>query len=241
MDIMYGYQLPGSNEIEWVQGNHLLCSEWESDDNTATIRCQDIFRNMDSEFTRGLYSSKGKSYYTLAQEIMTDAGVENYYLDPRLKNLYTNNPIPRVKHKEALQIIANACRCTLGQSRFGDIQIKSSFIPEAHATSNGETSFSNVGAIVNDSEKAEYGMLATDYTPVDGGLYFLPSDGVSKLNTGYVSSALSNENCKFSTNPVVTVTMDAIRAYYGLKLVFGNSIPAEFIIRTFNNCSQVGE
>lgn len=241
MDIMYGYQLPGSNEIEWVQGNHLLCSEWESDDNTATIRCQDIFRNMDSEFTRGLYSSKGKSYYTLAQEIMTDAGVENYYLDPRLKNLYTNNPMPRVKHKEALQIIANACRCTLGQSRFGDIQIKSSFIPEAHATSNGETSFSNVGAIVNDSEKAEYGMLATDYTPVDGGLYFLPSDGVSKLNTGYVSSALSNENCKFSTNPVVTVTMDAIRAYYGLKLVFGNSIPAEFIIRTFNNGSQVGE
>ena len=51
MDIMYGYQLPDSDEIEWIQGNHLLCSEWESDDNTATIRCQDIFRNMDTRLT----------------------------------------------------------------------------------------------------------------------------------------------------------------------------------------------
>lgn len=241
MDIMYGYQLPDSDEIEWVQGNHLLCSEWESDDNTATIRCQDIFRNMDSEFIRGMFSSSGKSYYSLAQDILRDAGITDYYLDPRLKNLYTNNPMPRVKHKEALQIIANACRCTLGQSRFGSIQIKSSFVPEAHATSNGQTSFSNVTAITDDSEKAEYGMLATDYTPVDGGVYFLPSDGKSRRNTGYVSSAISGTNCKFSTNPKVTVQMDAIRAYYGLELVFGNSIPAEFIIRTFNNGAAVAE
>ena len=83
MDIMYGYQLPDSDEIEWVQGNHLLCSEWESDDNTATIRCQDIFRNMDSEFSRGLYSKEGKSYYTLAEDILKDAGIKDYYLDPR--------------------------------------------------------------------------------------------------------------------------------------------------------------
>ena len=74
MDILYGYQLPDSDEIEWIQGNHLLCSEWESDDNTATIRCQDIFRNMDSEYVKGLYSQTGKSYYALAQEILRDAG-----------------------------------------------------------------------------------------------------------------------------------------------------------------------
>ena len=66
MDILYGYQLPDSDEIEWIQGSHLLCSEWESDDNTAIIRCQDIFRNMDSEYVKGLYSSQGKSYYDLA-------------------------------------------------------------------------------------------------------------------------------------------------------------------------------
>jgi len=46
MNIMYGYATPGSDDIEWIQGNHLLCAEWESDDSTATIRCNDVFRNM---------------------------------------------------------------------------------------------------------------------------------------------------------------------------------------------------
>ena len=66
MDIYYGYQLPDSGDIEWIKGNHLLCSEWESDDYTATIRCQDIFRNMDSEDYKGMYHNESKSYYDLA-------------------------------------------------------------------------------------------------------------------------------------------------------------------------------
>ena len=241
MDIMYGYQLPGSNEIEWVQGNHLLCSEWESDDNTATIRCQDIFRNMDTEFIKGLYSAAGKSYYTLAEEILADAGIKKYYIDPRLKNLYTRNPMPRVKHKEALQIIANACRCTLSQTRFGDIQIKSNFMPEASISSNGETSFSNVSNVLNESAKDEYATLATNYTPVNGGMYFLTRDGAAKLNTGYVSQEISGANGTFNANPVVTVTMEAIRAYYGLELVFGQALPAAFTIRTYNSGELVNE
>lgn len=235
MDIMYGYELPETGEVEWVQGGHLYCSEWESDDNTATIRCQDIFRNLDSEFFKGLYSATGRSYYSLAEEVLNDAGIENYYIDPRLNTLFTNNPMPLVKHKEALQIITNACRCTLDQGRNGAIRIKSNFVPEAVATSNSETSFSNVGAILNDSDKAEYGVLSTDYTSVDAGMYFLPSDGQPLLNTGYVSNELSKEDGTFENNPIVTVSMEAIRAYFGLKLVFGYAIPAEFIIRTYNN------
>lgn len=241
MDIMYGYQLPGSDKVEWIQGNHLLCSEWESDDNTATIRCQDIFRNMDTEFIKGLYSSTGKSYYDLAVEILTDAGVKDYYIDPRLKKLYTKNPMPRVKHKEALQIIANACRCVLTQTRFGAIQIKSNFMPDASISSNGETSFSNVANVLNESEKDEYATLAGNYTPVDGSMFFIPRSGDPTLNTGYVSQEISNEDCTFSTNPVVTVTMEAIRAYYGMSLVFGQALPAEFIVRTYNNGELVNE
>lgn len=240
MDIMYGYQLPDSDEIEWIQGNHLLCSEWESDDNTAIIRCQDIFRNMDSEYNKGLYSAKGKSYYSLAEEILADAGVKKYYIDPRLKKLYTHNPIPRVKHKEALQIIANACRCTLSQSRFGDIQIKSSFMPEATVTTNGETTFSKSANVLNESEKIEYATLAGNYTPVDGSMFFIPRNGKS-LNTGYVSQQISNADGRFSQNPIVTISMDAIRAYYGMEFVFGQSLPAEFIIRTYKTGAFVNE
>lgn len=241
MDIMYGYQLPDSDEIEWIQGNHLLCSEWESDDNTATIRCQDIFRTMDTEYAKGLYSETGKSYYALAVEILTDAGISDYYIDPRLKNLYTKNPMPRVQHKEALQIIANACRCVLTQTRFGAIQIKSNFMPEATISTNGETSFSKSANVLNESEKDEYGTLTKNYTPVDGSMFFIPRTGSATLNTGYVSQAVSKADGTFTTNPVITITMEAIRAYYGLELVFGQCLPGAFTIRTYNSGTLVNE
>lgn len=241
MDIMYGYQTPGSDTIEWVQGNHLWCSEWESDDNTATIRCQDIFRNMDGEYVKGLCSAAGKSYYALAEEILKDAGISEYYIDPRLKKLYSNNPIPRVKYKEALQIIANACRCVLTQSRDGKVQIKSNFMPSASIATNGEETYSNAANVLTDTPKVEYATLAGNYTPTDGTMFFLPRNGKAALTTGYVSKEISGANGTFTKNPVVTITMEAIRAYYGLKLVFGTALPAAFTIRTYKGGEPVNE
>lgn len=241
MDIMYGYQTPGSDTIEWIQGNHLWCSEWESDDNTATIRCQDIFRNMDGEYVKGLYSATGKSCYALAEEILKDAGISEYYIDPRLKKLYSNNPIPRVKYKEALQIIANACRCVLTQSRDGKVQIKSNFMPSASIATNGEETYSNAANVLTDTPKVEYATLAGNYTPTDGTMFFLPRNGKAALTTGYVSKEISGANGTFTKNPIVTITMEAIRAYYGLKLVFGAALPAAFTIRTYKGGEPVNE
>lgn len=241
MDIMYGYQTPGSDTIEWIQGNHLWCSEWENDDNTATIRCQDIFRNMDGEYAKGLYSAAGKSYYALAEEILKDAGISEYYIDPRLKKLYSNNPIPRVKYKEALQIIANACRCVLTQSRDGKVQIKSNFMPSASIATNGEETYSNAANVLTDTPKVEYATLAGNYTPTDGTMFFLPRNGKAALTTGYVSKEISGANGTFTKNPVVTITMEAIRAYCGLKLVFGTALPAAFTIRTYKGGEPVNE
>lgn len=241
MDIMYGYQTPGSDTIEWIQGNHLWCSEWESDDNTATIRCQDIFRNMDGEYVKGLCSATGKSYYALAEEILKDAGISEYYIDPRLKKLYSNNPIPRVKYKEALQIIANACRCVLTQSRDGKVQIKSNFMPSASIATNGEETYSNAANVLTDTPKVEYATLAGNYTPTDGTMFFLPRNGKAALTTGYVSKEISGANGTFTKNPIVTITMEAIRAYYGLKLVFGTALPAAFTIRTYKGGEPVNE
>lgn len=243
MDIMYGYQLPDSDEIEWVKGQHLWCSEWESDDNTAVIKCQDIFRNMDGEYMYGMYAENGKSYYQLATEILQDAGFEadQYYLDPRLKTLYSKNPMPRVKHKEALQIIANACRCTLSQSREGKIQIKSNFVPEGTVSSNGATDFSNVQHIMEDTDKDEYGTMANEYTIATGGMFLLGEGVAATRNTGYVSAAVSKDDCTFTINPKVTISLTAIRTYGSLAFDFGYALPAEFILRTFNNGEAADE
>lgn len=234
MDIRYGYQLPDSDTIEWVQGSHLLCSEWESDDNTATIRCQDVFRNMTTEYYKGEYKANGISYWNLAVDVCSMAGIDTYYLDPCLKTLYTSNPLPRVECKQALQIIANACRCVLTQSRDGAVQIRSAFDPDASVSSNGETSFSHVENVLNDSTKDEYGTMAQDYTVTTAGMYFVPESGEATANTGYVSSAISDENGEFTINPVVTLTMASAKAYHGLELRFGSALPAAFTIHTYN-------
>jgi len=241
MEIYYGYQLPDSGDIEWVRGNHLLCSEWESDDYTATIRCQDVFRNMDSEYYKGTFNAAGKSYYELAKDVLADAGLTDYYIDPRLKKLYSKNPIPRVKHKEALQIIANACRCVLSQTRYGTVQIKSNFVPEAAISTNGEAPYSNVANVLNNSEKDEYGTLATNYTTANGAMFFLPANKKAGINTGYISSVQSDANGNFSVNPVITLVQEAACMYYGVKLIFGHALPAAFTIRTYNNGELVTE
>ena len=234
MDIMYGYQLPDSDTIEWVQGQHLLCSEWESDDNTATIRCQDVFRTMDGEYIKGMYSGNGKSYYQLAEEILADAGITHYNIEKRLQSLFTKNPMPRVKHKEALQIISNACRCTLMQSRNGEVQIKSLIVPATTVSSNGATDYSNPSAVLVNDEKEEYGSMATDYTVANEGMFFLPRTGTASRNTGFVSSRQSNGNGNFSTNPTLTFSFASPKAYEGVKVVFGYVLPKSMTIKTYN-------
>lgn len=244
MYVYYGYQLYKDDEenIEWVRGAKLLCSEWESDDYTATIRCQDIFRSMDEEYYKGNYYAKTITYYDLATQVFQDAGIDNYYIDPYLRKLSTANPLPRVKHKEALQIIANACRCVLSQDRTGKPRIKSSFDPEYAVKCNGEMEYSNIRNIRNEDDKDEYATLSTNYTTADGKMYFLPREQSEATRyTGYVSAYQSDENGYFATNPMLMVMQETACMYYGVKMVFGQALPAEIIFRTYNDGELVEE
>jgi hypothetical protein len=238
MNVSYGYEL-SDGSIEWVQGQHLLCSEWESDDYTATIKCQDIFRTMDTEYYRGVYNANGESFYNLAEAVLKEAGKTDYYIDSRLKSIYSKNPLPRVETKQALQIIANACRCILTQTRDGKISIKSNFVPGVGISSNGEESYSNITNVLNNDTKAEYGTFATNYVTVDGGMYFLPTNNLETLYTGYISKSISNASCTFMSNPIITLSLETAYSFYGLRLRFGNALPAKFIIRTYNADSLV--
>lgn len=239
MEVYHGYELPDGS-IEWMLSAHLECSEWESDDYSATIRCVDSFRTMEDEYYKGNYSSTQVSFYDLAEEVFADAGIEEYYIDPHLKVLYTKNPIPRTTHKACLQIIANACRCVLYQSRDGIPQIKSSFEPERSISVNEEETFSNIENVLNDDEKIEYANLGTDYTLANGAMYFLTSDNAGGLYTGFVSTQ-SGEDGTFDTNPIITVVQEAACKYYGLRMTFGHALPAAFTIRTYNDSELVDE
>lgn len=235
LSVMYGYKLPDSNNIEWVKGGQLVCTEWESDDNTATIRGTDLLRGLDREYSMGQYSSVGVGYYDVLISLFKEMGIKKYYIEPRLKLLKLKNPIPRVKLKEAIQLLANACRCTVSQSRWGEIQIKSNYIPELSISSDDGDRMSNLTNVLKPGQKVEFARLDRDYTTVDGSMFFANRTGVSRRPVGFVSNRATDSTGVFANPVKIAVIMDNIRAYYNVNIEFGNTLPSLFTIDTYNN------
>ncbi|PXV88470.1 hypothetical protein C8E03_108197 [Lachnotalea glycerini] len=234
MTIYFGYELEDGT-VEWIKTATLKVSAWESDDQTATIKAQDLLRELDDNYYKGQYYTNGITLYALAVLVLNDGAVEekNRYIDPYLKKVTVRNPLPNVTHKEALQIIANAGRCVLSVNRDGQIQLKSSFIPDSSIISNGETSYSNVANTLNETVKQEYAEYTQNFTKVGSQQYFIPRNLQSSINTGYISSFVSDENGEFESNPVITRSLEASFKTYGIQLTFGGSLPSGFIVRTY--------
>ena len=134
--------------------------------------------------------------YDLAVDVFADAGIDprTYWLDPYLKDVKVYNPMPVVKHKEALQLIANAGRCIITQGRNGNIYMKSSFAPDMTVQTEDAAYYSQPEKIFTSGDKSEYAISAPEYTRVDSQMFFLPreQEGVQYLETGYISAAITD-------------------------------------------------
>lgn len=236
MTIYHGYELEDGS-TEWIKTATLKVSSWESNDQTATIKAKDLLRNLDESYYKGQYYINGITLYNLAKLVLEDAQIEekNYYIDPYLKKVTVKNPLPNVTHREALQIISNAGRCVLSVNRNGQIQLKSEFIPDSTIVSNGETSYSNVANVLNETIKQEYAEYTQNFINLTAQQYFIPRTLQPSINTGYISSSMSNEYGKFASNPIITRSLEASFKTYGIQLTFGGALPSGFIIRTYLN------
>lgn len=238
VEVLYG-QAMDDGTIEWIPGTSLALKSWSADDTEMDFQASDCFDGMDSTYYRGQYHPNGMSLYDIAVDVLTDAQVDyrNYWIDPYLKDVLVVNPMPVVLHKEALQLIANAGRCILYQNRAGRIILKSSFVPDMVATSDNETYFSHAAAILDHAKKKTYALPGQDYTGVSGSQYFLPrqTDGITYLNTGYVSEAVAGDNGLFADNPTVGITMEAAYKCFGLTLEFGQNCPDTVVFHAYYN------
>ena len=232
VNVMMGYALD-SGKIEWLQMHSLYVYEWSASDEKATIKAVDVLKFLSDDYYKGQYYEDGITLYDLAVLVLEDAGVaqEDYYLDTYLKKVTVHNPLPNVRHKEALQVIANAGRCVLDYDRYGRIRIHSLFRPECETTSNGTTDYSDVSSIDTQTPKIEYATYENNRWLADGQMVFLPKSGMQ--NAGYVSLAVSNENGLFTENPIITRTLEAKYKAYGIYIEFGKNLPKKFIIRTY--------
>ena len=234
MNVVMGYMLD-NGKVEWLQMHSLYVYEWSASDEKATIKAVDVLKFLSDDYYKGQYYETGITLYDLAVLVLEDAGVaqEDYYLDTYLKKIIVHNPLPNVRHKEALQIIANAGRCVLDYDRYGRIRIHSLFRPECETTSNGVTNYSDVSSIDTQTVKTDYATYENNRWLADGQMVFLPKSGVQ--NAGYVSLAVSDENGLFTENPIITRTLEAKYKAYGIYIEFGKNLPKKFVIRTYSD------
>lgn len=234
IQVYFGYDIDGVGSIEWLDPFTGYLKKWEANDEKAKFTATDRFDNMTGKYYRGLYRPEGISLYDLAEDVLTDAQVDarEYFIDPYLKNVIVYNPLPVVKHTEALQMIANAGRCILTQNRKKKISFRSSFVPDMTAESTDQAEFSNVGNILLDNAISAYSMASRDFSVTDGSILFLPENG-RFLDVGYVSRSIANDEGIFDTPPVIEIKLEAGFSCFGMELRFRSVAPDEFTIQTF--------
>lgn len=237
--IYYGQTLE-DGDIYWVKGGTLAMQKWSSDDTEAKFEAVDKFEYMQDEYIHGKYYPQGITLYDLAEDVFQDAGMQpgEYWIDPYLKKIKVTNPLPKVKHKECLQLIANAGRSILMQNRDGVIIIKSSFEPDKEISANQVAEYGSVDHLLEGEDYSEYASFERDYSRVNGEQFFIPR-GTNYIDVGYVSESISDNDGYFGENPIITIDMESAYTFHNLTLLFGTVQPVEFTITTYNNGTKL--
>ena len=249
ISIMYGQELD-SGEVEWQQGATAYLRRWSADDDRMNFVASDRFDDMDKVYYRGQYRPDGISLHDLAIDVLTDAGIDQreYRVDDCLRRVKVKNPMPPVSHKQALQLIANAGRCQLGQDRHGGIYLQASFLPDFYATSETATYYSKTQDITKQPGKVSYAGTGQDYTDVAPTQYFLPRKklimpSTDLLATGYISDLAADASGNFPANamPNVWILFESLYKIFGMSLQFGRNYPPEVILQVYSSNDLIEE
>lgn len=118
-----GFKIGGT--VEYVPMGIYFLSSWETTETGlfATFTAYDILELMNTTtYYKGDVATT--DLMSLAEDILSDYGINQYDLDDSLASIYTDGFIPIVSHKVALQYVAVAAGCTLYVNRYGIISIK---------------------------------------------------------------------------------------------------------------------
>lgn len=241
--VQFGYDTLDDGNIEWLPETVSHLKTWAATDRDATFTATDIFDYMSGIYYGGRYYQDGITLHDLAIDVIENAGIESYKLDASLDDIVVHNPLPAVDYTQALQIIANAARCTLREDREGKIYIESVYIPDMTdfaITSNGETEYSNVQNIATQTAKTAFPLYSQDFTRLnDAGIVYMP-DSVNPATVGYVSSEVSDENGDFNVHPTITIDVGMNYEAPIFNIKFRNVAPKAFTIYTYLGGEEVG-
>lgn len=228
LKVLYGYRV--GDDIEWINGATLACSGWESDEHITRLKATDRFRKLDMIYEesdngrpRQLTTTKIEKVLDSAGLISDDVGLDSWF---KIKTPYITNPIPRVKVREALQLIANASRAILSIDRDGKLSLKTRFKPTISVHEQNIAKWGNVQNIYGRKKATrEYAILYDDAVTVDGRQKFYPRNEADliKSETGFATVITS-------PNSFIGLELDVERKYYGLYIEFGDALPSSMDI-----------
>ena len=146
--------------------------------------------------------------------------------------------MPTAQHKECLQLIANAGRCSYRQGINGKILIQGNFENIIEPTdlivsATGEADWSNADNVRFGSDVV-YADFTRNFASADGSMLFLPENSSEYLeDTTFVSAEIADVNGSFTTNPTLTMELPAAYTYFGLNILFNGNHPEEMILQTY--------
>lgn len=213
----YGYEM-SDGSVYTIKGGKVFVKSWSSDDYQATFNCMGKLNFLVGDYYKGQYYEDGISAYDLTENVLIDAGVEDYIIDSSLRKTVFFNPLPICPYNEALQMIANASRSVLYEDRDGNICVVSGTRAEyiKDIFFEGATSYSIPSAILNDNSLYNYADAEHEYVYADGSLLFLPENETYR-QVGYVSDEIADLNGAFTHSHKITMTF---KTEFDLKRVF---------------------
>lgn len=211
----YGRRLPNGS-MYLIPGGKMALKTWSSNDKQAKFTAVGTLDYQNSKYYKGQYYPNGRSYYDLAVDVLTDAGIENYEIDPYLQSISTTIPLPNDKHKNLLQLIANAARSVLYEDRDGSIKLKTSFEPDVtNMEAENVTSFSQPWLLL--AQELDVDSIASgeyNWTRMDGSQQFCTDN---PMNTPYLS--------EMGQSSSITIDFESQWTFYNLPLKFDKELP----------------
>lgn len=238
LDFSLGQTL-ADGSIEYIDMPKTYLSDWKSNGFYMSFTATDRIKLFDSTYSAGNYIHT-RTLYDDAIAVLTDMGLEpdEYFVDTCLQDVTVSNPLPTATHRECLQLIANAGRCSLKQSQSGKTMINGNFENIIEPTdlvtyATGEADWSNADNVRFGSDVV-YADFTRNFAPADGSMLFLPEDSAEYLeDTTFVSAEIADINGNFTTNPTLTLKLPAAYNYFGVQIIFNGNHPEEMTLQTY--------
>ncbi len=211
------------NGIEWIDAAYLFLSDAPTvEQNVAIFEATDVLSYMTGTYYKGLWREQGISLYDLAIDVFADAGVSYYEIPVALQNIITHAPMPVLTHRECLQIIANAGRCTLYSDVSGKVVMKLQLNAEVSITDNGHVPWADVQKTYGGNIQHDYITFEPNKWKIESSRdrFIVPEDETTYKDTCFVSSGISGMDGKFSTYPTLYVGYSLPVSSYQFQIGF---------------------